>query len=299
MNLDARIASRSDRAVQRTDDDAAGSKLSAVIRGYYEDPLLPKFYTKPPVFRLPFINIGTYCRVQGINHHIAQFLQDTHGRACSIVSLGAGSDTRGFKLVPEHKDLQYYELDFAVKTNAKQKTIDAHPELKSVQESGRYHLIPADLRQIDLLSDTLADLGNGQPVLLISECCLCYLPLDESDHVLEFFGEKCRALSVVLYEPMSLKDEFGRVMAENMAQRGLVIPTLEHYSTLETQKARLIEHAHLKWADSVDVNTVFSQWLSPEDRQRIARLEFLDEVEEMQLLLSHYCIAWGSNFASQ
>lgn len=26
---------------------------------------------------------------------------------------------------------------------------------------------------------------------------------------------------------------------------------------------------------------------------RISKLEFLDEVEELELLLDHYCVAWG------
>lgn len=34
-------------------------------------------------------------------------------------------------------------------------------------------------------------------------------------------------------------------------------------------------------------------WILEAERERVERLEWLDEVEEWQLLASHYCIAWG------
>jgi [phosphatase 2A protein]-leucine-carboxy methyltransferase len=30
-----------------------------------------------------------------------------------------------------------------------------------------------------------------------------------------------------------------------------------------------------------------------EELKRIAKLEHLDEIEELRLVLSHYCVAWG------
>jgi [phosphatase 2A protein]-leucine-carboxy methyltransferase len=35
------------------------------------------------------------------------------------------------------------------------------------------------------------------------------------------------------------------------------------------------------------------QWTSESERERIEKLEWLDEVEEWKLLASHYCVAWG------
>ncbi|TKX27009.1 leucine carboxyl methyltransferase [Elsinoe australis] len=34
-------------------------------------------------------------------------------------------------------------------------------------------------------------------------------------------------------------------------------------------------------------------WITPQERERVERLEWLDEVEEWKLLASHYCVAWG------
>ena len=34
-------------------------------------------------------------------------------------------------------------------------------------------------------------------------------------------------------------------------------------------------------------------WVSKDERDRIEKLEWLDEVEEWKLLARHYCVAWG------
>jgi [phosphatase 2A protein]-leucine-carboxy methyltransferase len=33
--------------------------------------------------------------------------------------------------------------------------------------------------------------------------------------------------------------------------------------------------------------------IDPEELRRISRLEHLDEIEELRLVLGHYCVAWG------
>lgn len=35
------------------------------------------------------------------------------------------------------------------------------------------------------------------------------------------------------------------------------------------------------------------EWVTEQERDRVERLEWLDEVEEWKLLASHYCVAWG------
>lgn len=34
--------------------------------------------------------------------------------------------------------------------------------------------------------------------------------------------------------------------------------------------------------------------IKPEELGRISRLEHLDEIEELRLVLSHYCVVWGT-----
>lgn len=295
-----------DRAVQKTDDDAASSKLSAASKGYFSDRYLPLLYPGSTAQRLPLINIGTYCRIYSIQKLVADFVSRTE--SCTeraIVSLGAGSDTRAFHLLPELKNLYYYEIDFPTMVEAKKNKIAKHRELSSViEEAGnRYHLIGCDLRELsrnpDLsnASNPLAPLHQlkHRPTLILSECCLCYLQPEYSDGVLKFFADLVPKplLSVAIYEPISLSDEFGRVMTENLAMRGLSLPTVNLYDTLDSQKQRLSKLLGAKTVCAENVQSVYQKWLPEEELRRISKLDFLDEVEEMFLLMRHYCVAWG------
>lgn len=92
-----------DDAIRQTDSDAAIARLSAVQKGYISDPfvkfLLPRgAHLQPP--RPPLINVGTYVRSEGIDKLVNGWLRLSaqEGRQCQIVSLGAGSDTRFWRI---------------------------------------------------------------------------------------------------------------------------------------------------------------------------------------------------------
>lgn len=92
-----------DAAIRQTDSDAALARHSAVQKGYFTDPfirnLLPRgSQYQPP--RPPLINVGTYVRSEGIDALVDQWfdLASAEGKRCQIVSLGAGSDTRFWRI---------------------------------------------------------------------------------------------------------------------------------------------------------------------------------------------------------
>lgn len=92
-----------DSSIRETDNDAALARLSAVQKHYLEDPyirhLVPRAHLAQP--RSPLINIGTYVRTSALDVLIFQWLQSSQRSAqkCQIVSLGAGSDTRFWRIV--------------------------------------------------------------------------------------------------------------------------------------------------------------------------------------------------------
>lgn len=92
----------SDAPVRATDNDAALARLSAVQKGYLSDPfiaqLVPRAHLQPP--RPPLINIGTYLRGKGLDELVERFvkLAEREEKKIQIVSLGAGSDTRFWRL---------------------------------------------------------------------------------------------------------------------------------------------------------------------------------------------------------
>lgn len=91
-----------DAPVRLTDTDAALARLSAVQRGYLHDPyvkhVVPRAHLQPS--RPPLINIGTFVRSAAIDSLIDGWFQlsEQEGQLCQIVSLGAGSDTRFWRI---------------------------------------------------------------------------------------------------------------------------------------------------------------------------------------------------------
>lgn len=91
-----------DAAVRQTDTDAALARLSAVKKAYLVDPyivhLVPRPHLQPA--RPPLINIGTFVRSYSIDVLVHQWIRTARscGQKCQIVSLGAGSDTRFWRL---------------------------------------------------------------------------------------------------------------------------------------------------------------------------------------------------------
>ncbi|KAJ5917345.1 hypothetical protein N7466_010899 [Penicillium verhagenii] len=336
-----------DRVVQGTDNDASVSRLSAVELGYLNDPYVTAL-TAPgnATRRFPIINrgewrvspktkpapsgtnmsspIGTYVRTTAIDQLVTQFLgpysPDAPQNKKQIISLGAGSDTRVFRLLASRQpsDLIYHELDFAVNTTTKIHAIRSTPSLQkalgidsssqdvTVSEAGDalhspfYHIHPLDLRALSSSSsptEMIPGVDTSLPTLLISECCLIYLSPTEAESVVSFFTERLfgptSSLGLILYEPIRPDDAFGQTMVWNLASRGIQLKTLSKYATLKAQRTRLHGHGFGSGQAVADIEFLWERWVSEGEKNRVSRLEMLDEVEEWQLLARHYCIAWG------
>ena len=127
-------------------------------------------------------------------------------------------------------------------------------------------------------------------------------------------------VAVVLYDPIPLDDRFGRTMIDNLRRAGIAIErtmsrprcrdgakdagnddesddevqlSLETTSTLSAQLARLVS-AGFDVATGCDMLTAYDYGvISTEDRRRAMQCEMLDELEEFQLLMRHYCLCVG------
>lgn len=297
-----------DKIVQQTDHDASSSRLSAVTLGYLDDAFAQAFF--PPgqevAKRYPIINRGTYVRSTAIDELVVRFLRTAPKQRKQIVSLGAGSDTRFFRLWSKSHfkgtELEYHELDFEANVNEKRSTIRNSPQLsgyvkQAEQEGAMYRLNALDLRDLTAKSPPIIPgLDPELPTLLLSECCLCYLPPDAASSVLHYFSMNIKdSLAVILYEPIRPFDAFGKTMVSNLASRGIHLQTLKRYFSLEAQRLRLRTLGFTVGQGARDVYQIWEhdQWVSQLERDRIEKLEWLDEIEEWKLLASHYCVAWG------
>ncbi|KAF3911674.1 hypothetical protein AA313_de0202895 [Arthrobotrys entomopaga] len=247
-----------------------------------------------------------------------------------IIALGAGSDTRFFRLAAANKSLQllYHEFDFPQVTIRKIEAIRRHKELSSIisefssasgqafdgagsgfqtdmrtgsLRSANYYIHPLDLRTLKPGTPLPEGIDPTLPTLFISECCLIYLSPSETDDIFKWittsFGEasesRVNGVGILLYEPIGGDDSFGKVMVRNLSQRGIVLKTLQRYSTLERQKERMRVLGFSSGMGACDVNFIHDRWIGGEEKERIDKLELLDEREEWVLLAKHYCIAWG------
>lgn len=291
-----------DRIIQQTDYDASSSRLSALELGYLTDQYA-KAFLKPGeqiARRYPIINRGTYVRSTAIDKLVLHFLQAEPASRKQIVSLGAGSDTRLLRLVGDHVGeggIVYHELDFETNVTAKRTVFERSPalanRLQRIKDDGcSYHLHAVDLRG---LPDTLPGIESDVPTLILSECCLCYMPPEQATAAVKYFTDRiANPVGLVVYEPVRPFDAFGKTMVSNLASRGIHMQTLKRYSSLDAQRQRL-RLAGFEEQGARDVHQIWASdaWISEAERERVERLEWLDEVEEWKLLASHYCVAWG------
>lgn len=268
-------------------------------------------------------------RTTGIDKIVDTFLSSRGNQRGQIISLGAGSDTRYFRLEQKQPDLNiiYHELDFRANTVRKicrvrsplfasrAKALCGVDLLASEVEvlhdrsklkSPSYVIHPRDLRELGQGQVALPEIDATLPSLIISECCLIYLSPEDADAVLQYFIDlfpPTTPLAIVIYEPIRPHDAFGRTMVTNLTARGIHLQTLEKYATLKEQRDRLGRYGFGAVAGdgtgsgagigAADVDFIWRQWIAEEEKERVEGLEWMDELEEFVLLTKHYSISWA------
>ncbi|KAI9783928.1 MAG: carboxy methyl transferase for protein phosphatase 2A [Geoglossum umbratile] len=315
-----------DLPIQQTDQDASVARMSAVQMGYLEDAFAGCFVPAGGGVggerRMPVINRGTYVRTTTLDQLLTLFLTTFPSQPSQILSLGAGSDTRFFRLLSQTPTVSrfiiYHELDFPLITSQKTKTISQNPRLLSMvrghaeamgggevevdPESGAlysegYNIHPVDLRELAAggaaQGPQLRNLNPRVPTLIISECLLCYLPNPAAllTHLTTALIPPPTPLTILIYEPLSPRPPtpFSLTMTSNLSLRNLSLTLLP---SLPSQLERLIS-AGFESARAGDVEFLWERWVGGEEKRRVGGLEMLDEVEEWKLMGRHYCVVWG------
>ena len=315
----------SDEAVRGTNDHATETKVSAVGLGYYADPYVTVFGggkkgrlggrmgmgggVRPPS-RSPLMNRGTYARVLSIRSAVESFLAKVKEAGlgpAQVISLGAGFDTLPFLLAEQREEnglAAYLELDMfeviAKKVGIMRKNRVLKESIGSsatFRESGVggsewYACAAADLRDVESVLATLepAGLVPERPTLLLSEVALVYMEAEESNALLAALGEWVTGdLHAVVYEQIHPDDPFGQVMVSTIASRGCPLRSIAAYPDEDAQIARFLALGYTQ-VECADMLTTYNSLFPEEERARVASIEFFDEYEEWNLLLSHYCL---------
>ncbi|PVF96733.1 leucine carboxyl methyltransferase [Serendipita vermifera] len=321
------FATALDEGTRSTDGFAAHARVSAVRQGYIQDPFVSYFVPRSRALptHTPLINIGTYVRTTSIDRLVEDFLkagsenladgEDGQSNKKQIVSLGAGSDTRFWRLSTGHlKEYisSYVELDFPEITTKKAMAIRKAKQLSAVLgdevkvvkggtglTSPTYHLLPVDLRQSieavlePLVSSDSPVLSPNVPTLFLAECVLVYMVPEDSAKLMQWFTSTFTNAFGIIYEMFSLDDAFGRVMRNNLRVRNVELPGAEAFPDLASIRQRFVNTGYHK-GEALPLSTIRNEYVSLEETQRIAKLELVDEYEELELVLAHYALAWGS-----
>lgn len=267
--------------------------------------------------------VGTYTRTTALDVLVDSFLSastDGGGVDASsprqIVSLGAGTDTRPFRIFAGNpaRPVTYHEVDFEVVCSRKLRTVQTSPRLAGIltdlsseegsktwtsrprgSGNGEYLCHGLDLRKLHepAEEELIPGLRTDIPTLLISECCLCYLSPQEASGAIEYFASRIPSLATVIYEPIRPHDAFGEVMVSNLAARRIRMPTLSLYREPADQTRRL-KQAGFDVVRHMTIGDIWQAWVDPDEKDRLDQVEGLDEVEEWQLLAAHYIVVWGS-----
>lgn len=267
--------------------------------------------------REPVINRGTFGRIL-IKHHIVKAVIDemstTHSHV-QVISLGAGFDTFPFHLLRQDSGapvFNYLELDLEPVVKQKlelghqfflddgggmlpwkvqrSETCTFHAKMRC--SGSQYWLKCCDLRHMSELSAVLnaARFTRDRPTVVIAELSLVYMAVSESDAVIKWLGEWFSGdRAFVCLEPMRGTDQFGKRMDNNVAARGSPFQSMRVYGDVDAQRKRFQKHG---WG-TVQAHTMWDEWkrlVSPHRIMELQRIELLDEVEELELLLRHYCI---------
>lgn len=312
--------------VIQTNVDASVSKRDAVTKGYWNDPYI-QYFVKASERKAPEISRGYYARVHGVRSLLDKFLK-VSGPDCQIVNLGAGFDTLFWRLADDKAEFKsMVEVDLPAVTTRKCYYIRVRKQLlkvvatedtmnelllqqhhrasgistpsydEEVKSSGadfhtmRYHLVGCDLRELDVFEAKVvheSGLDLKLPTVFLAECVLVYMSCEESSALLSWITRNFAHAVLISYDPVNMGDKFAEVMVENLKRRNCFLAGIQACSTLSSQEARALATG---W-NQCNVWTMSQVYHSipASEKQRVERLEPLDEQELLEQLLAHYCL---------
>lgn len=297
-------------------DDAAVSKLSACLLGYYEDEYM-KVFVRKQTRRSPLINRGYYARVAAMDIVIGRFLASASAGGATrtqVVVMGAGSDTTFFRLRARGTlPSVYVEVDLRGVVKKKLGVMARHAGVREAlgvraedvqaaiaDRSGStalqgpgFALACADLRDTEGLEQVLrgvAGFDMDAPTLFVSECVLCYVDPASSDALLAWALARFRSAALVTYEQILPDDAFGRTMLGHFERRGCPLLSIRAFPDVEAQEKRFRKHGFSQ-VEVFDMNDVYYKCLDRDDVRRAEKLEIFDEFEEWHMMQAHYVVA--------
>lgn len=311
-----------DESVQSTSIDSIYNKYICHKLGYINDKYIELFYNNISnnhnnnnnYINSPLINRGYYTRIYTIYNIIIDFINccKQYNKLCNVIILGSGYDTTYYKLYDNNYIQyisQYIEIDFDIQIYKKCKIIYRYKNNifqflqplnnnsnKYCTEYNGYTLLSCDLRNIEQLKRQLHSINKLDytlPTIVISECVLIYMSSIHSNNIVKYFSEEFNNnLLFIDYTPIQPNTQFGRTMQYNMIQRNCELLSYNTFPTIDTYIQRYIQYNYTSGC-GYTMYDIYNKYINKQDKQRIEYIEKLDEYEEWNIIMNHYCINIG------
>ncbi|KAJ1403071.1 S-adenosyl-L-methionine-dependent methyltransferase [Ochromonadaceae sp. CCMP2298] len=301
--------------------DSLACKFSASRFNYFKDPFIESIYeglnrtngVLANVRRSPIIHRGYFARSEGFAKVLELFLERTSAAPSrQVVFLGPGFDTSPLiPYVSGAENVHTFEVDFPDIMSKKVELYRAEPEIVSLLEKGTQadaeattgtpsssivkmgplSFIAQDLRRAEAVTADLvaAGLRGDVPTLVLSECVLVYVAKAAVLDLCHRLGSLLQDAVWLTYDMITPNDVYGRNMIKNLEAAGFDIPGIRDFPSLEQQQSRFLETG---WGEvrSCTMQHYFDSVMPGAQKERVCKLEMLDEVEEFNLLMSHYSL---------
>ncbi|SGZ40329.1 uncharacterized protein HGUI_02529 [Hanseniaspora guilliermondii] len=241
------------------------------------------FNSKLSVQESPIITIGTILRILSVDDHLDSIMNQYNHEDIQIISLGSGSDLR-FQLDRYKNIYSIIEIDFKDALLLKQESL---PEpAKNVK------FIDMDLNDTQTCIDALrANINSDKHVIILMECLLCYLPITVSSEYFSFFKDyiPVNNLHYLVYDPITISesDPFSNVMFDNLKKHNFLnLFALKEFKSINEYIDRFGIH-------KIQYKNLWQYLKDRPDMNDLCKLCQIDEFEELEILLSHYLIAYS------
>ncbi|KAI2802789.1 Leucine carboxyl methyltransferase 1 [Blomia tropicalis] len=289
-----------------TNNEASRSKLALNELGYIEDRFVG-FFTQMPLKRTPEINRGYYSRVYAIAHSVETFCR-REGATAQIVNIGSGFDTLFWRL-KSNTFSTYVDVDSTDVVEHKIRAIKQHPELlepcgtlngqsnTSNFHSDRYHAIAQDATKGRQLIDKLVNkcaINRNQPILFIFECVLLYWSEEARTNLFYALNKQFTNCNIVIFDIVNTMDKFSSLMQQSLYESNTPLLGANSTRTLEDWNQQL-QRSGARHVQSWLMTEVYQKLIDQNEKSKIERIEFLDEIELLFQLFNHYCLILASN----
>ena len=278
------------KAVEDTAYDAANSKLSAIMRGYYKDPYI-EYFVPNNVAQLPPMNLGYFARCQIMLQAVLKF-HKIHGDGIQVVILGCGYDTLFWRLRDMNVNVKgWYDLDLEFVVKRKGPIVAGNSIFAPLDN---YYLIECDLSKENTVKECLlkSNFDENAPTIFVDECSLIYVDPFAVDKIICYAGQ-LKESAFISYGMIKPNDQFGKMMVQNFQSFGAPLKGINQYPTIQSYVERFQKCGYKK-VKACDMDKAMKLILTPEDFMRVRKLEIQDDPEELSYMLSHYILAIAS-----